>query len=49
MSVETIVHLLRHGEVHNPAGVLYGRSDGYHLSGLGRQMAEAGRRNHQGP
>ena len=40
MSVETIVHLLRHGEVHNPAGVLYGRSDGYHLSDLGRQMAE---------
>jgi broad specificity phosphatase PhoE len=39
-SGETIVHLLRHGEVHNPGGVLYGRSDGYHLSDLGRQMAE---------
>ena len=25
---ETIVHLLRHGEVHNPEGVLYGRRDG---------------------
>jgi broad specificity phosphatase PhoE len=37
---ETIVHLLRHGEVHNPDGVLYGRRDGYHLSDLGRQMAE---------
>jgi broad specificity phosphatase PhoE len=37
---DTIVHLLRHGEVHNPEGVLYGRRDGYHLSDLGRQMAE---------
>ena len=37
---DTIVHLLRHGEVHNPEGVLYGRRDGYHLSGLGRRMAE---------
>jgi broad specificity phosphatase PhoE len=36
----TIVHLLRHGEVHNPEGVLYGRRDGYHLSELGRQMAQ---------
>jgi broad specificity phosphatase PhoE len=37
---DTIVHLLRHGEVHNPDGVLYGRRDGYHLSDLGKQMAE---------
>jgi broad specificity phosphatase PhoE len=37
---DTIVHLLRHGEVHNPEGVLYGRRDGYHLSTLGRQMAD---------
>ena len=37
---DTVVHLLRHGEVHNPEGVLYGRRDGYHLSDLGRQMAE---------
>lgn len=37
---DTIVHLLRHGEVHNPDGVLYGRRDGFHLSELGRQMAE---------
>lgn len=36
---ETIVHLLRHGEVHNPQGVLYGRRDGFHLSELGNQMA----------
>jgi len=26
--------------VHNPEGVLYGRRDGYHLSDLGRQMAQ---------
>jgi broad specificity phosphatase PhoE len=36
----TTVHLVRHGEVHNPEGVLYGRRDGYHLSALGREMAE---------
>ena len=39
-STETIVHLLRHGEVHNPSGVLYGRMPGYHLSELGRAMAQ---------
>ncbi|MGH3448261.1 MAG: histidine phosphatase family protein [Nocardioidaceae bacterium] len=36
----TTVHLLRHGEVDNPEGVLYGRLPGYHLSDLGVQMAE---------
>jgi broad specificity phosphatase PhoE len=35
----TVVHLLRHGEVHNPEGVLYGRLPDYHLSELGHQMA----------
>jgi broad specificity phosphatase PhoE len=40
MPEETIVHLLRHGEVHNPEGVLYGRRDGYHLSDLGQEMAK---------
>ena len=40
MGQQTIVHLLRHGEVHNPDGVLYGRRDGFHLSDLGRRMAE---------
>lgn len=37
---DTIVHLLRHGEVHNPEGVLYGRRDGFHLSVLGHRMAK---------
>ncbi|HET8718415.1 MAG TPA: histidine phosphatase family protein [Nocardioidaceae bacterium] len=36
----TVVHLLRHGEVYNPEGVLYGRRDGYHLSDLGLKMAQ---------
>jgi broad specificity phosphatase PhoE len=40
MTQPTIVHLLRHGEVHNPTGVLYGRLPGYHLSELGLKMAE---------
>ncbi|MFB9659243.1 histidine phosphatase family protein [Glycomyces mayteni] len=38
---KTIVHLLRHGEVHNPEGILYGRLPGYGLSELGREMAVA--------
>ncbi|NUT36862.1 MAG: histidine phosphatase family protein [Hamadaea sp.] len=41
MSTQTTVHLLRHGEVHNPDGVLYGRLPGYRLSDLGERMAEA--------
>jgi broad specificity phosphatase PhoE len=40
MSERTVVHLLRHGEVHNPSGVLYGRLPDFHLSDLGREMAE---------
>ena len=40
MSELTTVHLLRHGEVHNPGKVLYGRLPGYHLSDLGRAMAQ---------
>ena len=36
----TTVHLLRHGEVFNPDKVLYGRLPGYHLSDLGREMAD---------
>jgi broad specificity phosphatase PhoE len=38
--VNTIVHLLRHGEVQNPQGILYGRSSGFHLSERGRAMAD---------
>ncbi len=37
----TTVHLVRHGEVDNPRGVLYGRIPGYHLSEEGRLMAKA--------
>lgn len=36
-----IVHLVRHGKVHNPGQVLYGRLPGYRLAASGRQMAEA--------
>lgn len=38
--VATTVHLLRHGEVHNPEGLLYGRLPGYRLSERGQAMAE---------
>src|SRR5213076_2456489 len=40
MSHRTVVHLLRHGEVHNPTGILYGRLPGFHLSENGRNQAE---------
>ena len=38
---ETVVHVLRHGEVYNPQKILYGRLPGFHLSELGAQMAKA--------
>ena len=38
---ETVIHLLRHGEVYNPTKVLYGRLPGFRLSALGEQMAQA--------
>ncbi|MDR2895056.1 MAG: histidine phosphatase family protein [Propionibacteriaceae bacterium] len=36
----TIVHLMRHGQVDNPKGVLYERLPGFHLSELGLAMVE---------
>ena len=45
----TRVHLLRHGEVHNPTGILYGRLPGYHLSERGDRHGRAGRRDHGRP
>lgn len=35
-----LVHLLRHGEVFNPDGVLYGRLPEFHLSERGHAMAD---------
>ncbi|QGF23958.1 histidine phosphatase family protein [Raineyella fluvialis] len=35
-----LVHLCRHGQVENPQHVLYGRLPDYHLSDLGRRMAD---------
>src|SRR4029453_10324251 len=40
--VATTIHLLRHGEVHNPDGVLYGRLPGYPLPERGHAMARMG-------
>ena len=37
----SVVHLVRHGEVANPAGVLYGRIPGFGLSEDGQMMAKA--------
>lgn len=41
----TVVHVMRHGEVENPTGVLYGRLPGYHLSELGRQKKKGQKQN----
>ncbi len=41
MAEQTRVHVMRHGEVHNPDGVLYGRLPGFHLSDKGRAQAAA--------
>jgi broad specificity phosphatase PhoE len=41
MTDRTTVHLMRHGEVHNPTGVLYGRLPEFFLSELGHKMAKA--------
>jgi broad specificity phosphatase PhoE len=38
--MKTVVHLLRHGEVLNPDGILYGRRPGYVLTERGQRMAE---------
>ena len=40
MENTSIVHVMRHGQVENPTGVLYGRLPGFGLSVLGREMAE---------
>src|SRR6266568_3737137 len=37
---KTIVHLVRHGEVANPDGILYGRIPGFRLSEDGQMMAK---------
>jgi broad specificity phosphatase PhoE len=39
LSVRTTVHMLRHGEVRNPTGILYGRLPGFGLSELGQRQA----------
>src|SRR6201999_4620367 len=41
MPEQTRVHLIRHGEVHNPDGILYGRLPGFRLSDRGRAQAAA--------
>ena len=40
-STTAVVHLVRHGEVDNPRGVLYGRLPGFRLSEAGHVMAKA--------
>jgi broad specificity phosphatase PhoE len=44
VSERTIVHLVRHGEVHNPTKVLYGRLPGFRLSERGLQQAQTAAR-----
>lgn len=37
-SARVTVHLMRHGEVHNPERIVYGRLPNYHLSEAGQKM-----------
>lgn len=37
---DTIVHLIRHGEVNNPRGILYGRLPNFQLSVRGQDQAQ---------
>ncbi|MBA3629980.1 MAG: histidine phosphatase family protein [Actinobacteria bacterium] len=39
--MRTTVHLVRHGQVENPKGVIYGRLPGYHLSERGLLQAQS--------
>ena len=39
--MDATVHLIRHGQVENPKGVIYGRLPGYNLSERGRNQAQA--------
>lgn len=39
-AARVVVHLLRHGLVENPEGILYGRLPDFHLSTVGKAMAE---------
>ena len=41
MTTRTTVHVMRHGEVHNPDKILYGRLPDYHLSERGQAQARA--------
>jgi len=41
MPAPLTIYLIRHGEVHNPEGILYGRLPGYFLSKTGREQAES--------
>ncbi|HYB81824.1 MAG TPA: histidine phosphatase family protein [Mycobacterium sp.] len=41
MAEQTRVHVVRHGEVHNPTGILYGRLPGFRLSQAGKAQADA--------
>lgn len=40
-SATTRIFLIRHAEVENPHGILYGHLEGFHLSALGRAQAAA--------
>jgi broad specificity phosphatase PhoE len=41
MSAPLTLHIVRHGEVHNPTKILYGRLPGFGLSTTGQQQASA--------
>ena len=40
-AMRTLIHLVRHAEVHNPDNIFYGRLEGFQLSERGLRQAEA--------
>ncbi|MGD9099050.1 MAG: histidine phosphatase family protein [Anaerolineae bacterium] len=44
MTNPTQIHLIRHGHVHNPQAIYYGRLPGFSLSDKGRRQAQAAAR-----
>lgn len=41
MTTRTTIYFVRHGHVHNPENIVYGRLPGFRLSDLGREQAQA--------
>jgi broad specificity phosphatase PhoE len=48
LTTPTRIHLIRHGQVHNPAQILYGRMPRFRLTAAGRRQAQTAGRHLNG-